>query len=341
MAMVLNHDQLLNYPWLVSAYQQLTQPLVQNRAHHALLLKYIPGSGEELLIKQLSMRHLCLDPQHNYPCYHCHSCQLFLANNHPDYYLVAPEKNKTSIGVDQIRQILTNVYEHSQQGGNKLIWLNNASTMTEAAANALLKTLEEPPQNTYFILSDQHNGQLLPTIYSRCQYHYLTVPELEESIDWLKKQMITSAYHTNELATALLLNQKAPLAALALLDENQWQQRSQFYGDLQVHLTEQDFWSLRNSIINQDNLLTRLHWVCSLFSDALKARQKSGHYITNRDHVPLIRLIATFGIEKIIQLYTSWHETLKLLLTSNGLNQELIISNLLANSEIILNSPES
>lgn len=336
--MELRNYQLNNYPWLAKSYQDLVLPLISNRAHHALLLKYIIGSGEDKLIHKLANRLLCVTPNGSEPCLHCHSCQLFLAENHPDNYIIEAEKNKLSIGVDQIRQISNKIYERAQQGGNKVIWIKNASLMTEAAANALLKTLEEPPQNTYFIISDIHNGQLLPTIRSRCQFYFLPVPELDISMAWLKSHQNIAHYNDNELASALLLNGNAPLAALTLLEDERWQKRVIFNQNLQTHLAEQDFWALRESFINQDDTLMRLHWFCTLLSDALKATQKSGRFIINRDQVPLVRLIAQLESIKIIQLYQLWHDVREQLVTISSLNQELIISNLLAQSEIIIHS---
>lgn len=334
--MTQNNTLITLEPWLDDAYQTLTLPIIQNRAHHALLIKYIAGSGEEKLINKLIMRLLCQNPQHNQPCQRCHSCELFIAQNHPDCYIITLEKGKSSIGINQIRQTITKIYEHAQQGGNKVIWIKTASLMTEAAANALLKTLEEPPKNSYFILSDQHNGQLLPTIRSRCQYYFLCVPDLDTSIAWLKQQTHSKLYNDNQLASAILLSENAPLAALMLLDEQQWLSRQQFYSSLYRHLTEKDCWGLRKQFIDQENMLTRLYWVTTLLVDALKARQKSGRFIINRDQVPLVRLLASFGSEIIIQLYTLWDNTQHQLATITGLNQDLIISNLLAQSEIIL-----
>lgn len=336
--MALNDNLLIDYPWLTKAYQQLTLPLTMGKNHHALLIKYILGCGEDELIYQLIMRLLCLSPHKNHPCKKCHSCQLFLADNHPDYHLIEPEKTKSTIGIDQIRKISTKIYEHSQQGGNKVIWVKTASLMTEAAANALLKTLEEPPENTYFILSDIENGQLLPTIRSRCRFYFLTPPENEISKDWLKSQTSQFDYNDNQLMTALLLNNSAPFAALSLLEQQQWQQRTEFCQALTAAYSEQNLWSLRDSFLQSDNLLGRLSWFCILLSDALKAKQKVGKFIVNRDQVPLIRIIANVDIEKIIHIHTLWNETRVQLITIIGLNHELIVSNLLAQSEIILNS---
>ncbi|RKS87046.1 DNA polymerase III delta prime subunit [Orbus hercynius] len=326
------------YPWLLNGYRDLTLPLNQGRAHHARLIHYLPGSGEDLLMSQLAMRLLCLTPKHNQPCQQCHHCQLFLANNHPDYDVIEPEKNKLLIGVDQIRQITKKIYERAQQGGNKVIWIKAASQMTEAAANALLKTLEEPPENTYFLLSDKNNGQLLPTIRSRCQFYFLAVPDIETSISWLKTKCDCGQYNDNQLATALLLSCNAPLAALSLLTTECWQAREQFNQQLQHNMMQKEMWALREILIHQDNIFMYLDWFCTLISDALKAKQKSGRFIINRDQVPLIRLIATYKVEKIIELYERWQSTRKQLATITSLNQDLIISNLLAQSEIILYS---
>lgn len=334
--MELTNNDLNNYPWLAQAYQDLVLPFNHDRIHHALIIKYIFGSGEDKLITKFTNRLLCLSPTNNEPCLQCHSCQLLIAKNHPDYYLIEPENNKQSISVDQMRQLSSKIYEHAQQGGNKVIWIKKASLLTEAAANALLKTLEEPPKNTYFVLSDIHNGHLLPTIRSRCQYYFLAVPELEVSINWLKSQKSVSHYHDNEIATALLLNSNAPLSALNLLATEQWQKRILFNQNLQTHLVKQDFWGLRDNFINQDDLLIRLHWFCTLLSDGLKATQKSGRFIINRDQVPLVRLIARLDSTKIIALYQLWHKVQEQLATITGLNQELIIMNLLAQSEIII-----
>lgn len=336
--MELNNLQLDDCPWLVKAYNELAQPLQLGRAHHAILLQHFVGSGEYLLIDRFIHRLLCTNPINNKPCGNCHSCKLLAANNHPDYYTIEPEEKKISIGVDQIRQISSKVYERSQQGGNKVIWIKVASLMTEAAANALLKTLEEPPANTFFILSDKHNGHLLPTIRSRCQYYFVTVPELDISVNWLKTQSVlnTSTYNDNDLASALLLNQNAPIAALLLLQPEQWQIRVHFYQQLTLHLQQKNFWALQPLFLGSQDLPQTMGWFSGLLSDSLKARQKVGRFILNRDQVPLVRLIASFGVDKNLKMYQLWSDTQQQLASVSGVNQELLISNLLAQSELIV-----
>lgn len=321
------------YPWLKLPFEQLADMIVNHRAHHALLINYIQGSGEEELINLLVNRLICQSSQQLQPCGQCHSCQLLLSQHHPDYYLITNEQGKQSISIDQIRSISTKVYEKSQQGGNKVIWIKHAALMTEAAANALLKTLEEPPENTYFILSDEHNSQLLPTIHSRCFSYFLAVPELEKSINWLKKQH-SHSYSDNELATALLLSENAPLNAAILLQPEKWQQRKLFCEKLLELLPENNFWQLAKTFNNED-FLERITWFCALLGDALKAKQKVGRYIVNRDQVPLVRLIATKSHDEITSLYQLWLQARKVLLSVAGLNKELMIYNVLAQSQLI------
>ena len=321
------------YPWLKLPFEQLADMIVNHRAHHALLINYIQGSGEEELINLLVNRLICQSSQQLQPCGQCHSCQLLLSQHHPDYYLITNEQGKQSISIDQIRSISTKVYEKSQQGGNKVIWIKHAALMTEAAANALLKTLEEPPENTYFILSDEHNSQLLPTIHSRCFSYFLAVPELEESINWLKKQH-SHSYSDNELATALLLSENAPLNAAILLQPEKWQQRKLFCEKLLELLPENNFWQLAKTFNNED-FLERITWFCALLGDALKAKQKVGRYIVNRDQVPLVRLIAAKSHDEITSLYQLWLQARKVLLSVAGLNKELMVYNVLAQSQLI------
>lgn len=321
------------YPWLKLPFEQLADMIVSHRAHHALLINYIQGSGEDELINLLVNRLICQSSQQLQPCGQCHSCQLLLSQHHPDYYLITNEQGKQSISIDQIRSISTKVYEKSQQGGNKVIWIKHAALMTEAAANALLKTLEEPPENTYFILSDEHNSQLLPTIHSRCFSYFLAVPELEESINWLKKQH-SHSYSDNELATALLLSENAPLNAAILLQPEKWQQRKLFCEKLLELLPENNFWQLAKTFNNED-FLERITWFCALLGDALKAKQKVGRYIVNRDQVPLVRLIAAKSHDEITSLYQLWLQARKVLLSVAGLNKELMVYNVLAQSQLI------
>lgn len=95
------------------------------------------------------------------------------AGTHPDYYTTAPEKGKNTLGIDAVREVTEKLNEHARLGGAKVVWVTDAALLTDAAANALLKTLEEPPAETWFFPATREPERLLATLRSRCRLHYL------------------------------------------------------------------------------------------------------------------------------------------------------------------------
>lgn len=114
------------YPWLNTPYRQLVGQYAADRGHHALLLHAAAGNGEEALAYGLSRWLICQRRNGEKSCGECHSCRLMLAGNHPDYHVLTPEKGKSSLGVEPIRQVIEILYSHAQQGGAKVIWLPQA-----------------------------------------------------------------------------------------------------------------------------------------------------------------------------------------------------------------------
>ena len=148
------------YPWLTPYFDRISTAFAQGYGHHALLFKADTGLGAEQLIRMIAHRLICQSPENGAPCEICHSCHLFQAGNHPDFHLLAPIENK-DIGVDQVREINEKVNQHAQQNGNKVVFVQEAERLTENAVNALLKTLEEPRPNTYFLLQTDLSEGLL------------------------------------------------------------------------------------------------------------------------------------------------------------------------------------
>lgn len=137
---------------------------------HAYIVESIDPQQSQLALLETAQMLLCQQQQQTLSpaCGQCHSCHLFAANNHPDLLVSAAEQ--TSIGIDQVRQVSEFLTKTAQLSGNQVVLIEQAQKMTENASNALLKTLEEPTQNSYILLSCQQKDQLLPTILSRCQF---------------------------------------------------------------------------------------------------------------------------------------------------------------------------
>jgi DNA polymerase-3 subunit delta' len=171
------------YPWLVKIAEQLQHRIKTAQLHHGLLFVADQGVGEEELISHLTKTLVCT---YQNDCGKCKACLLYEAHSHPDIRVVISEK--PSIGVDLIRSASEFVNTTSQLLGNKVVVIEHIESMTESASNSLLKTLEEPSQNTFLLLTTNKPNQLLPTITSRCEKIRLPLPSAKDSLAWLSKQ---------------------------------------------------------------------------------------------------------------------------------------------------------
>lgn len=318
------------YPWLNAPYRQILARYQEGRGHHALLLHAIKGNGDASLCYALARWLICQRPEGAKSCGQCHSCRLMLAGNHPDFYQPEPEKGRLSLGVDSIRQIIDPLYHHAQQGGAKVVWLPLAEVLTEQAANALLKTLEEPPDRTYFLLGCREPSRLLPTLRSRCLYRHLPVPDEAVALQWLRQQGSTSV---DEARTALRLASGAPLGALELLRPARWAERAALCTGVQQALARRDFLLLL-PLLNQDKDDEPLHWLLSLLTDALKWQQDAADYIINQDQPQLVGALAArypagtlhHQLHHWLRCRSQWQEIA-------GINRELLLTNQLLNWE--------
>jgi DNA polymerase III, delta'' subunit len=310
------------YPWLRPAFEQLVASYQAGRGHHALLVQARAGMGDDSLIYALTRYLMCQQPDGHKSCGKCHSCQLMQAGTHPDYYPLQPEKGKSTLGIDAVRSVSEKLYEHARLGGAKVVWIPDATLLTEAAANALLKTLEEPPKNTWFFLACQEPARLLATMRSRCRLYHLAPPSEQYALAWLEREVTMSH---NDLLTALRLCANAPAAALALLQDDGWASRGKLCQALSATLSNGD-WLALLPLLNHETVTQRLHWLASLLLDALK-QQQGINAIANVDNAMLVQQIARSvspaQLQAVVADICACREQL---LSVTGLNRELILT---------------
>ncbi len=217
-------------PWLQTQLSALLQ-----RRGHAWLLQGPSGLGQYTLGLALAQAWLCDQPTEHGACGVCKSCHSVQVRTHPDLCTLMPEtlalelnwpldektqkdlddkKRKPSkeIRVEAAREMVS-FTQHTRSGGaTKVVLVYPAERMNHVTANTILKTLEEPPGETRFVLASEAAHQLLPTIRSRCQTHTLTWPNTEESLAWLQANGVPAA----DAATLLKAAGGRPEDALAL-----------------------------------------------------------------------------------------------------------------------------
>ena len=151
---------------------------------HAYLLCGPSGTGKSSVARLCAMAALCRGEGEK-PCGVCGPCRRILSDTHPDVHTVLPEKGKQTIGVNVLRDVLAEVGVKSFEAATKVLVFPEAERMTPAAQNCLLKTLEEPPQDTVFFLITEQPGSMLATIVSRCRvirFHPLSQEDCEKRL---------------------------------------------------------------------------------------------------------------------------------------------------------------
>jgi DNA polymerase III subunit delta' len=149
--------------------ENLQTLLKEQRLPHALLFCGPDGVGKSKVAVALAATLLCGSEQA--PCGRCDSCRALLTDTHPDFYLVVPEsvgKTAKSIRIERIREVQTEIARVPILSKRRVVLINDADRMNEAAQNCLLKTLEEPTGQVVFILVVNSRGALLETVQSRC-----------------------------------------------------------------------------------------------------------------------------------------------------------------------------
>lgn len=309
------------YPWLLQIYKNIIQQHQLHRSHHATFIKTQKGLGSLKLIWCISRWLLCLKPTGINFCNKCHGCKLMLFGNHPDWYNFNI-KNNNIFTVDSIREMNNKIFKQSQQGGEKIIVLSNTEKLTEAATNSLLKTLEEPPKNTWFFLINYNNFYLYPTLNSRCIIYKLFPPTEKDSLDWLRiETKKTDAFNL----IALRINHGSPISAKKFINEEIWKERINFYYQLFVALKDKKLLKLL-PLLCKNNVFFKIDWICFLLIDSIKFKFIENKFLINFDQEKLIEFLS-FNCTNIVldNSLKTWMRCKHRLLNISGINHELLL----------------
>ncbi|QCF26221.1 DNA polymerase III subunit delta' [Hydrocarboniclastica marina] len=210
-------------PWQADSWNRLCASLASNRLAHAVLLSAPKGMGKRHFAEEAAALLLCSQPIDNEgggkrACGNCKQCHLLAAGSHPDLRTLVPEDSRV-IKIDQVRRLGEFCVRSPQVAGRKVAIVDSADRLNLNAANALLKTLEEPVEDVQLLLLHHAGEPVLPTIRSRCQALRLALPSMEAGLAWLSEQEHEAT--GVDIQTALTRARGAPLVALELLNNGQ------------------------------------------------------------------------------------------------------------------------
>ncbi len=149
------------------AKKMLAAAILSGRLPHAFLFRGPDGIGKRLFARSLAASINCRSRKGADGCGVCPSCRKYSSGNHPDFKVISPEKN--TIRINTIREMNRSLAYPPYESFQRVILLEDIHVMRQEAANSLLKTLEEPPEDNLFILTAELSKEVLPTIISRCQ----------------------------------------------------------------------------------------------------------------------------------------------------------------------------
>jgi DNA polymerase-3 subunit delta' len=216
------------YPWHEQQWQLLSQSRRQGRLPHAILIEGVEGLGKSALARRFGMSLICPRPNDNGDaCGSCSDCLQAGASSHPDLQLVVPEEPGKPIKIDAVRRLTARSVLAAQPDGYRVIIIDPADAMNRPAANALLKTLEEPSSRTVLVLVTAKPDQLPATIRSRCQAVKLPVPDGEISRQWLSTRV-----DPKDVQALLAIAGGAPIAAVRAVEEGWLAADRQLLADL-------------------------------------------------------------------------------------------------------------
>lgn len=318
------------FPWLSGPWQQLWQSKQQQNLAHALLFMGTYGLGKKELAQYLAKALLCNNANDMGDiCGSCAACHLTNANSHPDLMIIEPAESGKAIGVDQIRGVVKFVNETTIKGGYRIIIINPATAMNINAANALLKTLEEPTPNTLIILISEPGMRLPRTILSRCRKILFSKPSSAVAVEWLHTQLPPEDYNI-EPQLLLKLADGSPLRALALLQKDLLSVREDLYDGLHA-LSEnlEDPIKFAEKWLDADHLCVvdlMLSWLTDLLR--YKLTQDPDTLLNTDYKTKIVKVGLTLLHANLMAFIEQLQQTRADLLSSVNLNKQLLLEDL-------------
>ncbi|MEO1889039.1 MAG: DNA polymerase III subunit delta' C-terminal domain-containing protein [Cycloclasticus sp.] len=310
----------IGYPWLQAYWDKLSRYQQQDRLPSALMLVGDKALGLSAFATAFSQRTICLSlTTSGMACGVCESCLLFNAGNYPDFFHIKPEDGKKSIKIDVIRGLIESLALSNQYAKPRMVIIDPADALLHQASNSLLKTLEEPSDNTCLVLIAEKASKISATIRSRCQLITVKDIDLSKATLWLEAEGCNQAEQYLNLANHL------PLLAYDLWKKEALTVRVGIFRDFMAMLNGQlDPLLFAEKCIGLKNL-PALKWIMSWLTDAVKVESnvKNLHLINPDLKDDLKVLVEKLHLKNIHDLLDKLAQLINL--ESSQLNQQLLL----------------
>jgi DNA polymerase-3 subunit delta' len=258
-AEIIGHDRQLS---------TLRSALASNRLHHAYFFAGPEGVGKRSIAIALAKAVHCMQLDDDF-CGQCVNCARIADGNHPDVRFVEPLAGKKEISIQQVRELERELNYRSFSGGRKIAVIDPATLMNLASQNALLKTLEEPPQDSLIILIAANAGALLPTVRSRCLRLPFAPLTRREVTGFLQAKLAMNAGDAEFLAALSM----GSIGAAVNLDKDELIEKRRNWVDLLSSVKAGDHHAAMLAAealsANRDDALKFLQWSESWYRDVL------------------------------------------------------------------------
>ena len=301
----------MNMQWnnIIGHKQVITQLCLmqqEDRIPHAMLFCGTDGVGKFLVAEALAAAILCHAPVHNQACGHCKACRALAAGTHPDFFQIQPEsetKAAPAIRIEAVRKLQEEIARIPLLSERRVVIMQEADKMNEAAANCLLKTIEEPSGQIVFILLTSRPSALLDTIISRCMRVEFGILQPEELVAILHQQGIEEPL-AGKLAS---IADGSVSKALAMQDEELLNLQTQAFdlasaaGTLGVEQLLQ--LAKEMSSHSRERLIQWLGFLAMIYRDLLMLYSGSGLPLYNQSDIDrLSSLLNKYHQQELLQL---------------------------------------
>lgn len=320
------------YPWQTEQWQQFSQRKSLNRLPHALLLTGMQGMGKAHFADAITRSLLCQKTQNAEPdaaCV-CHACGMLNGRAHPNVLWIEPEKPGQAIKVDPIREVTDFINQTSLHNGYRIVIINPANQMNVNAANALLKTLEEPSVGALLVLISHQDAGLPATILSRCQRLLFAKPNQTIAVDWLRQQIKETEFDPELM---LAITEGGPLSVLTMLQDDYMTQRAALYAAFGTLSDKKSNPIAAASQMQSAELMTILSLSISFVMDCVRLQMHCDQsLLNNRDVVThLSNAAARISTQKALQFLTYLNSCRRQLLAGINPNKALLIETIMIN----------